>query len=213
MIGILGVHRSGKTTLANELAKRYGFKFVKTSVAGVFEELGLDPAKTYDFSTRLRVQRKILEHIIATIAPYQHATDVITDRTPIDLLLYTLAEVNGNNLTDEENEELLQYMDECYEAFERYFHAGVLLQPGIPIVSDENKKAGSISRGYIEHLNIIALGLVHSGETSVFIITVGREVTDLNTRVDSVYDAIQDCMTTLVEEELEKYRESGRTVH
>ena len=63
MIGLLGAHRVGKTTLARELEKRYGLLFVQTNVIDTFERLGKDPRLDYDMETRLSIQEEILVDI------------------------------------------------------------------------------------------------------------------------------------------------------
>ena len=43
MIGLVGSHRTGKTTLARAFAEDSGIPFVETSTAEVFRRLGYDP--------------------------------------------------------------------------------------------------------------------------------------------------------------------------
>ena len=93
MLGLSGSHRVGKTTLAKLYAEKHGFAFVQTSVSAIFKELGLDPAQTYDFATRLTVQEEILKRLDKTFA--EHAGQAaITDRTPLDFLAYTMGDAS-----------------------------------------------------------------------------------------------------------------------
>src|SRR3569832_863688 len=65
LIGLCGAHRTGKTSLAKAYAKKHGIAFMETSVSAIFKELGLDPAASFDFKTRLDIQEVILERLDA----------------------------------------------------------------------------------------------------------------------------------------------------
>ena len=70
MIGLSGAHRTGKSSLARAFAEKHGIPFVETSASQVFKDLGVDPAATHDFSTRLTVQEEILKRFDAMYAKY-----------------------------------------------------------------------------------------------------------------------------------------------
>lgn len=187
MIGITGPHRSGKSTLAKAIADQYSFSFIDTSTSVVFKELGLDPSKTYDFTTRLMVQRAILDHLRKAYAVEvgENDTDVITDRTPIDMLAYTYAEVNGNNLSDKDTEALLEYTEECIELTNRRFSLIVALQPGIAYVPAPGK--GASNPAYIEHLNALIMGCVADERIKVKTAYIPRAVLGIQERIDAVW--------------------------
>lgn len=187
MIGIVGCHRVGKTTLARKFAEQYGFTFVETNVSGVFAEMGLDPKLTYDFTTRLSVQKRILKHLNTVYAQYQreHDTDIITDRTPLDLLIYTYAEVAGNNLTDAETEELIAYTEDCLETINRRFSFILALQPGLPVIETAGK--GAVNPAYLEHLNTLTIGLVGDERVKVKTAYIPRHITDLDRRLNALW--------------------------
>ena len=87
-IGLCGAHRTGKTTLAMELARLTGKQFVRTRVTEIFKQHGLHAAQEMDFETRLRIQYRILE---ACENDWQNAaSDFVTDRTPMDLVWFFL---------------------------------------------------------------------------------------------------------------------------
>lgn len=188
MIGFAGAHRTGKTTLAKEFADRYDCEYLETSVSSVFEEMGLDPAVTYDFATRLRVQRAILKHLDRVYGQAEDDVNTVTDRTPLDLLLYTYADVQNDNLTDEDAAALAQYTADCIECLNRRFTMVMIVQPGIPIVPAPGK--ASLNTAYIEHLNLLALGLMNDERIETRVAYIPRAMTDLDERTDATFDTL-----------------------
>src|SRR3569832_662701 len=82
LIGLCGAHRTGKTSLAKAYAKKHGIAFMETSVSAIFKELGLDPAASFDFKTRLDIQEVILERLDAMYSMVAPVSFAIVDRTP-----------------------------------------------------------------------------------------------------------------------------------
>ncbi len=183
-VGMCGAHRTGKTTLAMELARLTGKRFVRTRVTEIFAQHGLHAAQQMDFETRLGIQYRILE---ACESDWLSADgDFITDRTPVDFLAYTLGDVQGE--TEVNYEHLEQYIERCFELSNRLFHTLVILQPGIPLAEAEGKAA--LNKAYIEHINSLIIGLCHDQRVHNRIITVRREVTDLDERIRLVAAAL-----------------------
>lgn len=188
MIGIAGSHRTGKTTMAQEFADRYDCDFIQTDVSGVFAEMGLDPAVTYDFATRLKVQRAILKHLDRVYGQAEDDLNTVTDRTPLDLLLYTYADVQNDNLTDEDAAALEQYTLDCIEVLNRRFNMVMIVQPGIKVVAAPGK--ASLNTAYIEHLNMLALGLMSDERIKTKVAYIPREMTNLDERVDAMFHTL-----------------------
>lgn len=210
MIGFAGSHRTGKTTLAKEFADRYDCVFLETSVSSVFEELGLDPAVTYDFATRLKVQRAILKHLDRIYGQAEDDVNTVTDRTPLDLLLYTYADVQNDNLTDADAEILAEYTADCIEVLNRRFNMVMIVQPGIPLTPATGK--ASLNVAYIEHLNMLALGLMSDERIEARVAYIPRKMTDLDHRVEATYNTLTmfiEHSEQLVLNELE----SGNRIH
>jgi len=184
-LGLCGAHRTGKTTLAAEFAKQQNVAFVRTTTSEVFAQHNLDPAKPMDFATRLWIQHKVLD---AAEAIWQAQTsDFVTDRTPLDMLAYTLADVKGDTVVD--MDELDQYMLRCFESTERFFDRLVLIQPGIPLVFEPGKAA--LNEAYIEALNTIITGLMYDERQELDADTMPRPIIDLQERVDFLRDDLE----------------------
>ncbi|QDH83398.1 AAA family ATPase [Achromobacter phage Motura] len=133
ILGYCGTHRSGKTTLAKAMADRLGLPFVGTSVSKCFADLGLHPANVNNAIDRQRVQ----DHILITLEDqWNEHSDFVTDRTPLDLMAYTLT--SGHLLVDDQW--LEDYMELCGQLM-RKFHVIGYVPPGLPIVEAELKAA------------------------------------------------------------------------
>lgn len=157
MIGLCGAHRTGKTTLARAYAEKHGVAFVETSASQVFKEMGLNPAVTYDFETRLTVQEEILKRFDAEYAKHTSSKMAIADRTPLDMLGYTLGDAVQNSVPEDQQERFAKYVQDCLDVTNKRFAVLLLVQPGIKPVVQEGKAA--LNKAYIEHLNSLILGL------------------------------------------------------
>ena len=108
-IGLCGSHRTGKTTLAEAVSKKTGIPFVRTSTSEVFRRAGLDPAASLDFNKRLWIQNETLE---AAKGVWEAAgKSFITDRTPVDMMAYTLGDIQGGTDAD------FSKLEAAYHAF------------------------------------------------------------------------------------------------
>ncbi|MDQ3010100.1 MAG: ATP-binding protein [Acidobacteriota bacterium] len=176
-IGLCGAHRTGKTTLAMELAKLKGAQFVRTRVSEIFKECGLHPAQPMDFATRLNIQIRILD---ACESDWQAAGEnFITDRTPVDLMAYTLGDIQGE--TQVSYLEFDRYVARCFEAANRFFDTLIIIQPGIPLTEAEGKAA--LNKAYIEHINSLVIGLCHDERLNCRLSRIDRKVIELSERI------------------------------
>lgn len=191
MLGFAGAHRTGKSTLAKEFAERYDLDYLETSVSSVFEELGLDPAVTYDFATRLRVQRAILKHLdrlYSAIDP-EDLDATVVDRTPLDLLMYTYAEVLPGLLSPQELDDLMLYTAECFALLNRRFRLITIVQPAIKVVPAPGKAA--LDLAYMEHLNTLCMGFMNDERMKTKVAYIPRHMVDLDKRINAVLDVLE----------------------
>lgn len=183
-IGISGAHRTGKTTLAKKFSEQTGMHFLKTSASATFERLGFSPKLDYPFETRLQIQSEILSDMMLA---YANAPKVfVTDRTPIDLMAYTLADVSRETVKDERVDFVLRnYLETCIEATSRYFTGIVILQPGIPVVEETGKAPGNY--GYLNHINNLVIGITLSKfHQNMNCLVMHDYVVDLDERVETL---------------------------
>lgn len=189
MIGLCGAHRTGKTTLARAYAERVGIPFVETDARGTFARLGFDPKADYSFGTRMEIQLHIL-HDAGEL--YRKAgSRFITDRTPIDFLAYTLADVQRTTLSNPSEERTLEeYLKACFDCCNRHFTTLIVVQPGIAIQDAPGKAPASA--GYIEHLNSLMLGLVVNPHINAYHFSINRKFLDIEERLSCVQYAVDE---------------------
>lgn len=182
-IGLGGSHRTGKTTLALTIAQKQNIVFVKTDTHAIFKQYGLHPATSVDFNTRLKIQQHILA---AAVQIWQAETsDFITDRTPLDFIAYTLADIQGVTAVD--FAALTIYLNRCLEVTNQFFNLLVVLQPAIPLVDEPGKAA--LNPAYMEHLNMIIQGLCHHEDLHCRAIILQKNIISLEERMAAIFAA------------------------
>src|SRR5690606_24761463 len=174
--------RSGKTTLAQAVAKELELPFVATSTSQVFKDLGLDPAKINNATDRQRVQDKILTTLEDQWSEYP---EFVTDRTPLDLIAYTLT--SGHLLLDDEWVE--DYILECRSLLRRFSWIG-LVPPSIALQEAELK--ASLTQVSIQQVHFLIRGLFdqYVGKPKGFILPFGRLQSTLENRINFTFEAI-----------------------
>jgi hypothetical protein len=195
MIGLVGSHRCGKTSLARQYALKHGIPFLETSVSAIWRELGYDPSALYDFETRLTIQERILERVDAKFAEFS-GREFITDRTPLDMAAYLIGDAIGDRVPDSCQERVKKYVADCFEATNRRFGVVILIQPGIPLVKEEGKAA--MNEAYIEHLNSLMLGLTCDERLRSCNFYLPRAVVDMDRRIGALEAAIGRAKATVV---------------
>lgn len=195
-IGISGSHRVGKSTLAQEFARRYDIPFVKTSATEVFQAIGRDPAVDYPIEERISIQETLLYAFQKQFEDAQMRSRIwISDRTPIDLASYMLADIQRATLVDNPAlaEMVNAYVASCLARTNQWFSTVILLQPGIDLVPQEGK--APCCPAYIEHLNMIQAGLLLDSRVSSAVYKIPRHVLSLNNRIDCVHNAVERSIT------------------
>lgn len=179
-LGLCGAHRTGKTTLAKAIASRTEITFVQTTTSQVFANLGLDPAAPMDFATRLFVQHHVLD---AAEKIWESASvPFVSDRTPIDMIAYTIGDIQGK--TEVNFASLNQYIDRCFAITNQYFQNLAIVQPGISLIYEEGKAA--LNAAYIEHINILIIGLCADSRLDAKVFCNPREAITLDIRIEKI---------------------------
>jgi hypothetical protein len=186
-IGLCGSHRTGKTTLAECISKQTGIPLIKTSTSAVFEQHDLHPADDLDFKTRLWIQHRVID---AAVHIWQEAENglFITDRTPIDFMAYTLADIQGT--TEVDNNELENYLIHCFEVTNQFFTQLFILQPAIKLVYEPGKAA--LNKAYMEHLNTLILGLCHDERLKSPTFLIKRHIIRLEQRLETILNSLHE---------------------
>jgi hypothetical protein len=201
MIGLTGAQRVGKSTLAQRFALEADIPFVATTASGVFESLDLDPKVEYPISIRLMVQEVILKTFERQYEEAARQSRVfITDRTPVDLASYMLADISRGAMTDQTPEMaglVNDYVGRCLASTARFFAVVVQVQPGIPLVEAPGKAPACPA--YMEHLNAIQLGLLTDERNLVRRFQMPRHVLDIDERVAALRKVVSVCIESQVE--------------
>lgn len=179
-IGIAGAHRTGKTTLAKCVAEQLDIPFVQTTTSAVFKQHGLDPAQVMDFNTRLTIQ----QHVANAAENHWQSiqSNFVTDRTPLDFMAYTLADIQGK--TEVDFAQLEKYLAHCFALTNQFFNQIIVVQPGITLVYETGKAA--LNQAYIEHLNSLVLGLSYDERVHCAVNVIKREVLSLDARISEI---------------------------
>ena len=184
MIGVTGCHRVGKTTTVMKAAELTGTAFVKSSTSDYLKTRGVDINQPMNFLDRLSIQNGILDNMIKDLE--KHTSIIgLADRTPLDIAAYTLCHYDP--LTDWAFDKALKdHIDNCVKATIGNFDCIYMLQPGIPIVEEEDKITANSTEGYMQKFNTILLGLLHKvGQNGTVMISLGLEdCLDLDLRVN-----------------------------
>ncbi|WP_434685082.1 AAA family ATPase [Pseudanabaena minima] len=181
-LGLCGAHRTGKTTLAIAISSQLNIPFVRTTTSQVFAQLGLDPAEPMDFKTRLFVQNHVLD--AAERIWQESVSPFISDRTPIDMIAYTLGDIQGK--TEVDFDLLSQYIDRCFASTNQFFQNLAIIQPGIPLVYEEGKAA--LNAAYIEHINVLVIGVCNDHRLKANMFCNARDVINLKTRIFNILE-------------------------
>lgn len=90
MYGLSGAHRSGKSTLAKAVAEKMQIHYFACSTTEIARAAGFDPVAPMSFMERVACQMAILHGYTKQLR--EAPRPAITDRTPLDMAAYMLAE-------------------------------------------------------------------------------------------------------------------------
>lgn len=200
MFGLCGAQRTGKSTLAGAFSEEVGVPALYTSASGVFAEMGLDPKADYPLAQRLDVQRRILDSFEKQYRSVAGGV-FVADRTPIDMMAYTIADVQRANVPSELEGVIESYLKDCIEVSNATFSILMVVQPGIAVVEAEGKAPGSFA--YTEHINHLVMGIVVSEAVESAHYYIPREMVELEQRIE--------CMKFAVRKTQEKFEKAKET--
>lgn len=166
--------------------------FVRTSATEVFNALDKDPKVDYPIEERMAIQESLLLAFAAQFAQAHAASNIwISDRTPIDLASYLIADVQRGTfdgkayqLPDMVND----YVRRCILTTNKWFATVVLVQPGIKTVEAIGK--AQACSAYMEHLNLVQIGLMMDEGLTARHYMIPRRYTGLEDRVEAVKHAM-----------------------
>lgn len=177
-IGLAGTHRVGKTTLAKEWCENEGVDYVTPDVRGTIAKIGLECADVNDTDTRIEVQRAVVQS--CREAFLDRKTMFVTDRTPMDVAAYTMADCH-QQMTPAQSSAMMDLIDDCYHIHNSSMAVAMLIYPGIPWVDEPGKPPFNVA--YQEHIHALILGLMKDLRNDVHWFQIGRKETDPERRM------------------------------
>lgn len=193
IIGLAGAHRTGKTTLAKIIAEELEIDFVSSSFGEAAKRHGYDAVADMTLTERIGMQIKVLhEHQNFLMA---NRKVVITDRTPIDMLAYTLAEVGMQSHTQVEASVLQAveaYKQLCLALTSKFYKTVFVLGPLDHYAEEPGKPA--FNTAFQSHIQLLIDGAACNleGVQLAFI-----ETTDLAERREIVHDVVVETMNDM----------------
>ena len=160
-IGITGAQGSGKTTLARYIDAHYGIPYVDAGVGKLMSSLGVKVGERLPLYERLQVQMEIARHIEMITRGVE---GFVIDRTPADVMAYTLDLVGQTN-EDRCIELALDIEQFCHKAAISNFNAIAGLRPGVELSSKDLARA--LMCGELTKINT----LPQTGDLQVFVIS------------------------------------------
>lgn len=190
MNGFVGAHRVGKTTLCLSIP---GYNGVSVSISEMQKKHGFDSSKQdYPFDVRIEIQETCYNEFARLLLEinkphFKKDPAVITDRTPLDLIGYTLIHV-PENIDNAQQVWLRDYIEKCINLTNSFYSNIILIQPGIPLVND-NTTSAPCDSVMMERLNSIYLSYCIDNRVSANTFMMPRELTDLDERIQYVREA------------------------
>lgn len=166
--------------------------FVKTSTSEVFAAIGCDPKVEYPIDQRIAIQEAILYALERQYSAARVKNPVfVSDRTPLDLAMYLLADIQRSTLagSPEVAKLVLDYVQRCFDSTNQWFSTVVLVQPGIVLVEEAGKAPACPAN--IEHLNAVLGGLLLDPRLMSGHFMIPRKYTFLEHRIAALSNAVK----------------------
>lgn len=189
--GLLGAHRVGKSTLAESVACGIWDEYLPIRISTLQAEIGYDSSKQdYSWEERKVIQTHLLirfkeilkglDHRIHPQAVLRKEREIVTDRTPLDLIGYAMWSF-PKEPTSADQFWMDQYVIRCIQLTDQYYEDVTLIQPGIPLVESETSAAAD--EEMIETFNQCYLSLLLNPYLKVKTTIIPRECVNLTDRI------------------------------
>lgn len=125
--GFSGAHRTGKTTLAKQVAEDLKMQFLDGSVSKIMKEFGINAVGDIPLEQRIEAQEFLLKRYLDNLT--KAPRPLITDRTPLDMIGYMLGEITMHNCSAEAGKKANAYVENCLDATLRHFDTVIIVGP------------------------------------------------------------------------------------
>lgn len=203
--GLAGSSGSGKSTLGRSVAQALDLTFVETSITNMSRRAGFDPVAPMTLTDRCDLQESLLHQFQELLRSLQGPA--ILDRTPLDLIMYLMAEIDmasNTRITQERSEWARDYVARCTELTDRYFDHVFVTAP-LPTYEEAVTRPGA-NPAYQMHTHLLMMGTLYD-MTGNLCFSILR-TSDMSERVDYVSDVIANRL-----DEIESARRSSLHIH
>lgn len=187
-----GAHRTGKSTTAKIVAQRLGLPYLDSNVTKEMLAAGFDQVGNLDLERRMECQEKRLELHMEKYAAAPRPC--ITDRSPLDIAAYTLAEFSMHSSV-ELGQRAAELANRCVNLTRIHYDTLIVPRPLPVYLIEDGKPPPNV--GFQHHVQYLIEGMATSlsGEITTAILTV----TSLEDRCDTVTDLIRDRLEDMAE--------------
>ncbi|PHM69523.1 AAA family ATPase [Xenorhabdus sp. KJ12.1] len=193
-LGLTGAQGSGKSTLAKTFSEQIGIRYFDANVRGILKRNGFDCRSEMTLKQYFNMQETVVHELYSSYPD----ESFITDRTPIDVMAFTLAYVPPTIVEGSEDGKsiefsLLDILTESRLAVTQHFSHIILVHGGFKVDEEDMKRKdrASMHLGYRMKLESLIEGEL--GRFSNFSSTKGvefrmipRDMTGLQRRVNSL---------------------------
>lgn len=191
LFGLAGAHGTGKTTLAEAYSQESGMPFLHFDTREVMKKAGVSKTSIKDIRERMRVQRLIVERCDELFN--RSRTPRITDRTPIDVAAYTIADITQHCDADKwVQDEAQAIINDCIDLMNLSFMCALVVPPAIPYVAEPGRPAPNLA--YQEHHHLLVCGLLSDERAKTPWWLINRDHAGIDQRVEIAIN-IWDNMT------------------
>ncbi|MEW2741607.1 AAA family ATPase [Providencia rettgeri] len=190
-LGLSGAQGSGKTTLAKHFSDKTGIPYFDANVRGILVRNGFDCRADMNLSEYMQMQETVCSELLNSYPE----ESFITDRTPIDVVAYTLAYIPPTISTETEvgadvELSVIDIVTAARLSLERNFSNAILLK-GSFVSSDDSTRTDRASTHLAYRMKLESL---MEGEFRRFVeftynkpiefAVMPTEITDLKKRVE-----------------------------
>lgn len=190
--GLAGAHRTGKTTLAKQVAEDLGWSYHNGSVSAIMKEFGINAVGDIPLEQRIEAQEFLLDKYIQNL--HWAPRPLITDRTPLDMIGYMLGEVTMHNTDPVLAARVDAYVVKCLEMSMAHFDTIVVLRPLAFYTIDPTSPPPNPA--YQSAIQFLIEGAVCQVTDSVYVETLGT--TDFQSRRITTAEIFNDRLTHLM---------------
>lgn len=195
-IAFCGSHRSGKTTLARLVSAAYGVPHIDSPASAVVKEFGFDMGRDNRLSfnsegsndTGISMQWAIYLKLVAALEAQPGS--YVTDRTPIDVAAYLLADATAYAGEEWSQAEAMRMVEKAIIDTERLFDMVILVPPGIQFMVEDGKPP--INEAYQEHHHMLCRGILFDDDLGVCWDEIRRDTHTIEARMAFVHGMIAE---------------------